>query len=152
MGRCWTASSGPLAARPAPASSANNMDRFARTYGALLGLALGDALGYPALFHRLFALPERRRPRLWDNNRLLTEQRIGRLYLPYTHRQPPETLEPAPSDDTEWALLSARALLDSPSGSPGRQTFLDAWQRYVLPFEADLVTGFSERAAIDNLR
>ena len=127
------------------------MERFDRSYGALLGLALGDALGYPAMFHRIFSLPERRRPRIWDNNRSLTAQRIGRLYLPYTHRQSPDLLEPAPSDDTEWMLLSARALREA-SGEPGRQTFVAAWQTHIVPHEAELVMGFSERAAIDNLK
>src|SRR5262245_35995858 len=128
------------------------MNLFDRAYGALLGLAVGDAISSPALFHRIFALSERRRPRLWDNNRALTAQHIGRLYLPYTHREPAALLEPAPSDDTEWALLSARALLDE-TGQPTQQSFLNAWQQYVLSVPVDqLVTGFSERAAIENLR
>jgi ADP-ribosylglycohydrolase len=126
-------------------------ERYERTYGALLGLALGDALGYPALFHRIFSLAEKRRPRIWDNNRKLTEQRIGRLYLPYTHRQPSELLEPAPSDDTEWALLSAKALIEA-AGAPTQQTFVEAWHKHIVPHEAELVMGFSERAAIDNLK
>jgi ADP-ribosylglycohydrolase len=127
------------------------IERYQRTYGALLGLALGDALSYPALFHRMFSLAEKRRPRIWDNNRKLTEQRIGRLYLPYTHRQPSELLEPAPSDDTEWALLSAKALIEA-EGAPTQQTFVEAWHKHIVPHEAELVLGFSERAAIDNLK
>jgi ADP-ribosylglycohydrolase len=127
------------------------MDRFDRTYGALLGLALGDAVGYPALFHRMFALPERRRTTLWNRNRELMEQRISRLFLPFTHRNAPETLAPAPTDDTEWAMLSARAILDEEDGPPTQASFIAAWQRYVLNAPDQIVAGFSERAAIDNL-
>jgi ADP-ribosylglycohydrolase len=132
------------------------MDRFDRAYGALLGLALGDAMGYPALFHRIFSLPEKRRTTIWNANRTLSDERIGRLFLPFTHRTAPETLAPAPTDDTEWALLSARAILDgradAPGSPPSRATFLAAWERYVLAAPEAVVAGFSERAAMDNLR
>lgn len=132
------------------------MERFERAYGALLGLGLGDAMGYPALFRRVFSLPERRRTTIWNANLAQTNARIGRLFLPFTHRTAPETLEPAPSDDTEWALLSARAILDgrgdAPGEAPSQATFLAAWERYVLATPETIVTGFSERAAMENLR
>lgn len=130
------------------------MERFDRAYGALLGLALGDALGFPALFHRIYALPEKRRVTIWNQNRLLTERRIGRLFLPFTHRTAPETLEPAPSDDSEWAALSARAIIAARAAgrAPMQADFLAAWERDVLPDMEAVVTGFSERAAMENLR
>ena len=84
-----TASSGPLAptsrsCNPAPRdrprragqrvsqtdltasanSSATSADRgpdvYAKAYGAFLGLAMGDAVGLPALFHRLIPHPDKR--------------------------------------------------------------------------------------------
>lgn len=132
------------------------MDRFDRAYGTLLGLALGDAMGYPALFHRIFSLPEKRRTTIWNANRTLSDARIGRLFLPFTHRTAPETLAPAPTDDTEWALLSARAIIearaDAPDAPPSQATFLVAWERYVLATPETVVAGFSERAAMENLR
>jgi len=134
----------------------DRMDRFTHAHGTLLGLALGDAMGYPALFHRMFSLPERRCTTIWNANLAQTNARIGRLFLPFTHRTAPETLEPAPSDDTEWALLSARAILDgradAPEKIPSQATFLVAWKRYVLAAPETVVTGFSERAAMENLR
>jgi ADP-ribosylglycohydrolase len=125
--------------------------RYERTYGALLGLAYGDALSFPALFHRTFQFPDKRRDFLWNTNRDLARQRIIRLTLPFTHRIAPETLEPFPTDDTEYAVFTAQTLLGQ-TGTPDQQTFLAAWQAQILPQAATVLTGFSERAAIENLR
>jgi ADP-ribosylglycohydrolase len=125
--------------------------RYERIYGALLGLAYGDAIGFPALFHRTFQFPAKRRDFLWNTNRDLARQRIIRLTLPYTHRLAPETLEPFPTDETEYAVFTAQTLLDS-TGTPDEQTFLAAWQARIVPQAEALLTGFSERAAIENLR
>ncbi|MCE7985549.1 MAG: hypothetical protein DYG89_30610 [Caldilinea sp. CFX5] len=126
-------------------------ERYQRYYGALLGLAYGDAIGFPALFHRTFQFPEKRREFLWRTNRDLARQRIIRLTLPYTHRLEPATLEPFPTDDTEYAVFTAQTLLAA-SGSPTLDTFVTAWQTRILPCADQVLTGFSERAAIENLR
>jgi ADP-ribosylglycohydrolase len=125
--------------------------RYERTYGALLGLAYGDAIGFPALFHRTFQFPAKRRDFLWNTNRDLARQRIIRLTLPFTHRLAPETLEPFPTDDTEYAVFTAQTLL-SCEGEPVAETFLAAWRERLVPVADTLLTGFSERAAIENLR
>lgn len=122
-----------------------------RFYGALLGLAYGDAIGFPALFHRTFQFPEKRREFLWRTNRDLARQRIIRLTLPYTHRLEPATLEPFPTDDTEYAVFTAQTLLATP-GVPTLDTFVTAWQTRILPCADQVLTGFSERSAIENLR
>ena len=123
-------------------------DRF---YGALLGLAYGDAIGFPALFHRFLRLPQRRHDFLWRTNQALDRQHILRLTMPFTHRQPSETLEPAPMDDTEFALLTLEALLAA-KGEPTQETFVAAWAEHVLPSAGEIYTGFSERSAIENLK
>lgn len=127
------------------------LDRYDRTYGALLGLAYGDAIGFPALFHRTHNFPERRREFLWRTNRDSARQRVIRLCLPFTHRLDPKDLEPSPTDDTEYALFTAGALL-SADGEPHADTFVTAWRTTILPDADTVLTGFSERAAIDNLR
>lgn len=127
------------------------VDRYDRTYGALLGLAYGDAIGFPALFHRTHNFPERRREFLWRTNRDSARQRVIRLCLPFTHRLDPRTLEPSPTDDTEYALFTAGALLAA-AGEPDAETFVTAWRTTILPDADTVLTGFSERAAIDNLR
>lgn len=122
-----------------------------RFLGAMFGLAYGDAISFPALFHRFRATPQRRHDWLWRTNAELYRQRITRLTLPFTHRLPPEMLEPSPTDDTEFAMLTLRALLQDPS-APTQQTFLSVWQDEMLPNADQVISSFSERAAIENLR
>lgn len=126
------------------------LSRFDRTYGALLGLAFGDALGFPALFHRTFQFPEKRREFLWRTNRDLARQRIIRLTLPFTHRIAPATLEPFPTDDTEYAVFAAQTVLRAGPAATSAH-FAQAWRERVLPHRDTVLTGFSERAALDNL-
>jgi len=127
--------------------------RYDRFYGALLGLAYGDAIGFPAMFHRFHdrRIPRRRHDFLWRENQRRDEQRILRLTLPFTHRISSETLEPSPTDDTEYALLTLEALLAA-DGNPTQETLLEAWEERVLPIADDVIGGFSERSAIENMR
>jgi ADP-ribosylglycohydrolase len=123
-------------------------DRF---YGAILGLAYGDAIGFPALFHRFVRLPQRRHDFLWRTNREMDHQHVLRLMLPFTHRIPGETLEPAPTDDTEFAVLTLEALLSAPD-KPHRDHLVTAWLERVLPVAGEVYSGFSERSAIENFK
>lgn len=127
------------------------LGRFERSYGALLGLAFGDALGFPALFHRTFQFPAKRRDFLWNTNRDLARARIIRLTLPFTHRLAPATLEPFPTDDTEYAVFTAQTLLNA-HAAIDPATLLQAWQTQIVPAADSILTGFSERAALENLR
>lgn len=129
------------------------MNRRQRFLGAIFGLAYGDALGFPALFHRFQspAIPQKRHRFLWRQNSELDEMGISRLMLPFTHRIAKETLEICPTDDAEWAALTMMALLDCES-APARDCFLAAWQKYVLPASDQIHSSFSERAAIENLK
>jgi ADP-ribosylglycohydrolase len=122
-----------------------------RFLGAMFGLAYGDAIGFPALFNRFQALPARRRAYVWRTNQQHGAQNIARLTLPFTHRSAADTLEPSPTDDTEWALLTLRALLNDDQ-EPAQDTFLRAWQEDVVPNADDVKSSFSERAAIENLK
>lgn len=132
---------------------ATDFDRtFDRTYGALLGLAYGDAIGFPALFHRFQdqLIPRRRHDFLWRTNQELDAQGIITLTLPFTHRISAHTLEPCPTDDTEFALLTLQGLVNGPS-EPTRESLLSPWLEWVLPAAEDVRSGFPERAAIQNL-
>lgn len=129
------------------------MNRRERFLGAMFGLAYGDALGFPALFHRFqaAAIPRRRHDFLWRTNRELDALGISRLTLPFTHRTEAQHLEICATDDTEWALLTLLSLLEA-DGDPTPETFTAAWHSKVLPAADDAHTSFSERAAIENLR
>lgn len=124
---------------------------YNRAYGALLGLAYGDAISFPAMFHRTFQFPDKRREFIWRTNRDLMRQRVIRLTLPFTHRLAPEILEPFPTDDTEYAVFTAQTLCAA-QGEPTLAHFVRAWQTQILPIADQVLTGFAERAAIDNLR
>lgn len=100
-----------------------------RARGALAGLAIGDALGRP----------------VEGFSALEIQQRYGRVtgYLEST---------PAGSDDTEYALLTATTLIRAGRGAT-RDDFTQSWIDDVLPqHDGFKGGGFSEMAAIDNLR
>ncbi|MBI5034714.1 MAG: ADP-ribosylglycohydrolase family protein [Chloroflexi bacterium] len=118
--------------------------------GALFGLAYGDAISFPALFHRTHLFVERRREFLWRTNRDSARNHILRLTMPFTHRNAPETLEPFPTDDTEYAVFTAQTLLNAREISD--TPFSAAWRERIVPISDQVLTGFSERAAIDNFK
>ncbi|GAA4174646.1 ADP-ribosylglycohydrolase family protein [Gryllotalpicola koreensis] len=100
-----------------------------RARGSMAGLAIGDAIGRPV--EGLSAAE--------------IQAKHGRVtgYLQWP---------PAGSDDTEYALLTAKTLLRVGPGAT-RDDFAHSWVEDVLP-QADNFAGggFSEMAAIDNLR
>lgn len=124
---------------------------LAKFTGAMLGLAYGDAISFPALYHRFQTMPRRRHNFLWRTNRELDEMNITRLTMPFTHRQPAADLEPYPTDDTEFAMLTLRALLRE-TGEVTQSTFLSVWLDEVVPRADEVRSSFSERAAIENLK
>lgn len=127
------------------------MDKRERFLGAIFGLAYGDALSFPALFHRFQTMPRRRHNFLWRNNSELDAMRIIRPMLPFTHRLNGADLEIYPTDDTEFAMLTLKALINA-DGEPDQETFLRIWQQEILPVAAEVRSSFSERAAIENLK
>lgn len=120
-----------------------------RAAGALLGLALGDAVGLPAAYHRTLALPPRRRSRLWSFSALTDEQRITTYSLPYTHSGPEEVLDVSGTDDAEFAAVTARILLDC-AAEPTPERLFAAWCRHVADDGARVWSPISVRVAITN--
>lgn len=94
-------------------------DFLIRGRNALLGLAVGDALGWPAMHHRSRLLPGWTR----DLRRQIDAQRenagVLRVPLPFSANRPADAFRPGPTDDTEWAgwvierLLRTNALITS---------------------------------------
>lgn len=116
----------------------------------LVGLAYGDAIGFPSLFHRFHVLPAKRHDFLFDTNKESSRRHILPLTLPFTHRQDENTLAPAPTDDTEYALFTAQTLL-SIEGEPTLNHIVEAWKSELLPKTGEIWTRYSERAALENL-
>lgn len=122
---------------------------YDRTYGALLGLAMGDALGFPAMYHRTLLLKRGRRSRLWKMSQHADQFQINKFALPYTLSAPEGNLHLCGTDDTEFAVLAAKIL--SECGSElNLDTLFDGWHKYVVQHEQEIWTSVSERASIIN--
>lgn len=112
----------PGAAAPARDSTG----RRARIEGLLLGLAAGDAAGWPAARHRAARMPEWTRRLTRELDTFAEQNATTTLPVPIALNQPPEPLRLGPSDDAEWAAFAAGTVLTSAAGalqdlSPGRR-------------------------------
>ncbi|MGW0471961.1 ADP-ribosylglycohydrolase family protein [Streptomyces coeruleorubidus] len=79
--------------------------------GLLLGLAAGDAAGWPAARHRAARMPDWTRRLTRELDTFAEHNATTTLPVPIALNQPPEPLRLGPSDDAEWAAFAAEALL-----------------------------------------
>ncbi|CCK30794.1 secreted protein [Streptomyces davaonensis JCM 4913] len=82
-----------------------------RIEGLLLGLAAGDAAGWPAARHRAARMPEWTRRLTRELDTFAEQNATTTLPVPIALNQPPEPLRLGPSDDAEWATFAAEAVL-----------------------------------------
>ncbi|MFH0520137.1 ADP-ribosylglycohydrolase family protein [Streptomyces sp. M41] len=82
-----------------------------RILGLLLGLAAGDAAGWPAARHRATRMPDWTRRLTRELETFAEQNATTTLPVPIALNQPPEPLRLGPSDDAEWAAFAAEALL-----------------------------------------
>ncbi|WP_030167604.1 ADP-ribosylglycohydrolase family protein [Streptomyces sp. NRRL S-813] len=82
-----------------------------RIEGLLLGLAAGDAAGWPAGRHRAARMPEWTRRLTRELDTFAEQNATTTLPVPIALNQPPEPLYLGPSDDAEWAVFAAEAVL-----------------------------------------
>ncbi|WP_280898271.1 MULTISPECIES: ADP-ribosylglycohydrolase family protein [unclassified Streptomyces] len=82
-----------------------------RIHGLLLGLAAGDAAGWPAARHRAARMPDWTRRLTRELDTFAEQNATTTLPVPIALNQPPEPLRLGPSDDAEWAAFTAEALL-----------------------------------------
>lgn len=123
---------------------------LSRAKGAMLGLALGDAMGWPSLYHRAYQLP------FWTR-RLRREleaeaETTGALrpVVPFSLNQPSEPLRIGPSDDAEWAAFTAMLVIQS-GGRLDQATLVQAWQQLAAG-QAPVRGPLSVVGALANLR
>ncbi|MEV0369537.1 ADP-ribosylglycohydrolase family protein [Streptomyces sp. NPDC050636] len=83
----------------------------ARIEGLLLGLAAGDAAGWPAARHRAARMPEWTRRLTRELDTFAEQNATTTLPVPIALNQPPEPLRLGPSDDAEWAAFTAESVL-----------------------------------------
>jgi ADP-ribosylglycohydrolase len=120
-----------------------------RARGALLGLAIGDAAGVPALYHRTTRLTMQREA-LWRFSAELDAQQVLRFPLPFTLGRP-EPLLLAGTDDTEFAVAAARILLDAGDDATSEALFA-GWRKLVVDHADEVWSGIAERSSIINTR
>ncbi|MFF1699019.1 ADP-ribosylglycohydrolase family protein [Streptomyces sp. NPDC058257] len=89
----------------------------ARIEGLLLGLAAGDAAGWPAARHRAARMPEWTRRLTRELDTFAEQNATTTLPVPIALNQPPEPLRLGPSDDAEWAAFTAESLLRAADGT-----------------------------------
>ena len=118
-----------------------------RALGALLGLAIGDASGLPALYHRSVRLGGPRKW-LWHFSAEADTQHVLRFLMPFTLGRP-EPLELSGTDDTEFAAAAALILLDS-GDDPTSQALFAGWRKHVVDRPEQVWTGIAERSSIVN--
>ncbi|WP_263632535.1 ADP-ribosylglycohydrolase family protein [Streptomyces sp. 8L] len=82
----------------------------------LLGLAAGDAAGWPAARHRAARMPEWTRRLTRELDTFAEQNATTTLPVPIALNQPPEPLRLGPSDDAEWAAFTAQAVLAAGAG------------------------------------
>ncbi|NBM21010.1 ADP-ribosylglycohydrolase family protein [Streptomyces sp. GC420] len=82
-----------------------------RIEGLLLGLASGDAAGWPAARHRAARMPEWTRRLTRELDTFAEQNATTTLPVPIALNQPPEPLRLGPSDDAEWAAFAAESVL-----------------------------------------
>ncbi|TDC51744.1 ADP-ribosylglycohydrolase family protein [Jiangella ureilytica] len=127
-------------------------DRRDRTAGALLGLAIGDAAGWPAVRHRSQLLPPWTRRLRRELDEFAETQQVTTLPVPFALNQPTAPLRLGSSDDAEWAAWTLRWLLDAARPGPlSRADVHTHWRRAVAA--GTLPRGrISVAAAADALR
>ncbi|MFE3656976.1 ADP-ribosylglycohydrolase family protein [Streptomyces sp. NPDC059165] len=82
-----------------------------RIEGLLLGLAAGDAAGWPAARHRAARMPEWTRRLTRELDTFSEQNATTTLPVPIALNQPPEPLRLGPADDAEWAAFAAESVL-----------------------------------------
>ncbi|MFI6206634.1 ADP-ribosylglycohydrolase family protein [Streptomyces sp. NPDC051041] len=96
---------------PAEGAAGAGAPRPHRVEGLLLGLAAGDAAGWPAARHRAARMPEWTRRLTRELDTFAEQNATTTLPVPIALNQPPEPLRLGPSDDAEWAAFAAEAVL-----------------------------------------
>ncbi|MGI5351802.1 ADP-ribosylglycohydrolase family protein [Streptomyces sp. CA-250714] len=134
------------APRPTPSPGG---DGAARIEGLLLGLAAGDAAGWPSGRHRAARLPDWTRRLTRELDTFAEQNATTTLPVPIALNQPPEPLRLGPSDDAEWAAFTAHAILSADAAGHSDLT-LDQRVRTALTLAwnalADEVAAAAERA------
>jgi len=126
------------------------IDLRQRAYNAMLGLAVGDAISWPAMFHRSFLLPFWTRRIRREIDAAAENTNVIRPPMPFSLNRPAETFAIGPTDDAEWAAFIAQQLL-AQDGHLTPEKILAAWLELAQSTKP-VRGGVSIQAALFNLR
>ena len=120
-----------------------------RTRNAMMGLAIGDALGWNAMYHRSFLLPPwTQRLRRDIEAESENSGTIGQA-LPFSLNRDSSGFLLGPTDDSEWAAFTASLLMEN-NGTIMSDTLVRYWKK--LAARSDLLRGkASVQGALKNL-
>lgn len=121
-----------------------------RARNAMIGLAIGDATSWSAMYHRSSLLPfwTRRIRREMEVNS--EDHDIILMPLPFSLNQPSDNFNISPTDDTEWASFSVKTLLKNKLDDY-EKSVIDEWQQ-MIRLDHNLKGFVSTKAAIRNLK
>ncbi|GAB3139758.1 ADP-ribosylglycohydrolase family protein [Microbispora hainanensis] len=114
--------------------------RLDRVRGAFVGLAAGDAAGWPAARHRSTLLAGWSRRLHRELDAFAEEHQVTTLPVPFALNQPVAPLAAGPSDDAEWLAWTALTIREDRAEAFGRLAGRD-----------DVRARISVWAALDNL-
>lgn len=121
-----------------------------RASNAMIGLAIGNAISWTAMFHRSFLLPTWTR-RLRREIDLASEaENVNLLTMPFSLNQPSQHFDISPTNATEWAAFSAGILMDT-DFSHYNQSVLKEWI-CLSESKIHIRGSISTQAALHNLR
>ena len=120
-----------------------------KTRNAMMGLAIGDAIGWNAMHHRSFLLPPwTRRLRRDIEAESENSGTIGQA-LPFSLNRDSSGFLLGPTDDSEWAAFTASLLMEN-NGTIMSDTLIRYWKE--LAARRDLLRGkASVQGALKNL-
>ncbi len=116
----------------------------------MLGLAVGDAISWPALFHRSYLLPFWTRRIRHEMDAVSETTHVVRPPMPFSLNQNPQTFDFGPTDDSEWCAFTAAQLLQQ-NGELHSEKSLTAW-RQLADSPGPVRGSVGTQAALFNLR
>lgn len=82
-----------------------------RVFHAMMGMAIGDAISWPAMFHRSQLLPPWTRRIRREMDLAMETTGVNRLPMPFSLNQPASAFNPGPGNHCEWAAFTAQRLI-----------------------------------------
>lgn len=121
-----------------------------RAHNAMLGLAIGDAISWTALFHRSYLLPQWTRRIRREIDASSETSNVIITPMSFSLNQPVEHFDISPANCTEWAAFSAEILLENDLNNY-TQSLLKKWMN-LAQSKDPIRGGVSTQAALHNLR